>query len=204
MARHPNKATEFAQVEFATLSWCCAAGLELGRNLVSEAGRGGGKLNALVRRLLLLTWCPFVSLVVKPLSPQTSPRTTKQYVFRHSSAASVAAESRLPNFGFGAHLASEPNLHVLRFHLLFPCYGRIIFLLWACSACTANLSPTDCYANGFSCGTGPETANSPCFLPVIRGYQGESRARSPSPLGLDPSEFASPASWDGAPATREV
>src|SRR5271166_6750806 len=109
-----------------------------------------------------------------------------------------------PNFGFGAHLASEPNLHVLRFHLLFPCYGRIIFLLWACSACTANLSPTDCYANGFSCGTGPETANSPCFLPVIRGYQGESRARSPSPLGLDPSEFASPASWDGAPATREV
>ncbi len=44
--------TEFTQVEFATLFMELRGGLKLGRHLVTKAGRGGGKLNALVRRFL--------------------------------------------------------------------------------------------------------------------------------------------------------
>ncbi len=50
----PRKATEFTQVLFATLFMELRGGLEVGRHLVAKAGRGGGKLNALVRRFRLL------------------------------------------------------------------------------------------------------------------------------------------------------
>ena len=48
------KATEFTEVLFATLFMELRGGLEVGRHLVAKAGRGGGKLNALVRRFRLL------------------------------------------------------------------------------------------------------------------------------------------------------
>src|SRR5208282_6534829 len=43
------------------------------------------------------------------------------------------------NVGLRSHLASEPNLPVLR-ALPPPCYGRIASLLWSCSARTANFA----------------------------------------------------------------
>src|SRR5208282_3284785 len=48
----PSLPTEFTQVEFATLFMELRGGPKLGRHLVTKAGRGGGTLNALVRRFL--------------------------------------------------------------------------------------------------------------------------------------------------------
>src|SRR5271157_4067088 len=83
------------------------------------------------------------------------------------------------------------DLHVLRvpppvspcYGELSPCYGEIISLLPSCSSgtCTANFPQAIVIKINFPAKTGPETANSPCFLPVIRENQGgRSRHAFPS------------------------
>src|SRR5271165_3593414 len=75
---------------------------------------------------------------------------------------------------------------------LSPYYGEIISLLLSCSACTRappNFAQPIVIQIDFPAKTGPETANSPCFPPVIREYQGESGLEAPLD---DPAEFASP------------
>src|SRR5271167_3548209 len=90
-----------------------------------------------------------------------------------------------------------------------PCFARPLHLFLPVTAnylpVTAKLSPCYCpvlrpppiFAQPiviqiyFPAKSGPETANSPCFLPVIREYQGESGRRPPLQPGLDPAEFAS-------------
>src|SRR5271167_760514 len=97
-----------------------------------------------------------------------------------------------------AQLASEPR-SPLRvpppvspcYGELSPCYGEIISLLPSCSSCTANFPQAIVIKINFPAKTGPETANSPCFPPVIREYQGESGRQAPLQPGLDPAEFAS-------------
>src|SRR5208282_404925 len=56
--------------------------------------------------------------------------------------------------------------------------------------CTANFPQAIVIKMNFPAKTGPETANSPCFLPVIREYQGQSGRRAPLQPGLDPAELA--------------
>src|SRR5208282_6496375 len=48
--------------------------------------------------------------------------------------------------------------------------------------CTANFCQPIVIEVDFPARTGPETANSPCFPPVIREYQGESGRRGGDPL----------------------
>src|SRR5208283_3281399 len=107
-------------------------------------------------------------------------------------------ELRLQTRDLRAHLAPELNLHVLArpLHLFLPVTANYLPV-------TAKLSPCYCpvprrppiFAQpiviqiDFSARTGPETANSPCFPPVIREYQGESGREAPLD---DPAEFASP------------
>src|SRR5208282_1035522 len=107
-------------------------------------------------------------------------------------------ELRLQTRDLRAHLAPELDLH---------CFARPLHLFLPVTAnylpVTAKLSPCYCpvprappnFAQplviqiDFPAKTGPETANSPCFLPVIREYQGESGREAPLD---DPAEFASP------------
>src|SRR5208282_4020276 len=80
------------------------------------------------------------------------------------------------------------DLHVLRvpppvspcYGELSPCYGEIISLLPSCSSCTANFPQAIVIKMNFPAKTGPETANSPCFLPVIRENQGAKPLSNPS------------------------
>ena len=89
--------------------------LELRRKLVAEAGRGGGKLNALARLLLCaLTSCPFASFVVKLCYNKViqAPRRDRFSGIRPPPLWQ-------PNRGFqtsdlSAGPASEPNLPVIR------------------------------------------------------------------------------------------
>src|SRR5208282_6091387 len=107
------------------------------------------------------------------------------------------------NLDLRAQLASEPSISMFcaSLHLFLPVTANYLPV-------TAKLSP--CYRPvprappnfaqplviqiDFPAKTGPETANSPCFPPVIREYQGRTRARSPrlKPPLDDPAEFASP------------
>src|SRR5208337_3818283 len=83
------------------------------------------------------------------------------------------------------------DLHVLRVPPpLSPCYGEIISLLPSCSSGIANFPQAIVIKMNFPAKPGPETTNSPCFLPVIREYQGESGRQAPLQPGLDPAEFA--------------
>ena len=98
-------------------------------------------------------------------------------------------ELRLQTRDLRAHLAPELNLHVLRVpSTCFSLLRRIISLL------RRNYLPVivrfrvhrQTLPNllfiqiDFPAKTGPETANSPCFPPVIREYQGESGREAPS------------------------
>src|SRR5208282_1579092 len=56
--------------------------------------------------------------------------------------------------------------------------------------CTANFPQAIVIKMNIPAKTGPETANSPCFLPVIRENQGESARQAPLQPGLDPTELA--------------
>src|SRR5208283_2648689 len=93
------------------------------------------------------------------------------------------------NLDLRARLASEPVSPC--YGELSPCYGEIISLLPSCSAGAANFPQAIVIKMNFPAKTGPETANSPCFPPVIREYQGESGRQAPLQPGLDPAEFAS-------------
>src|SRR5208282_1458319 len=77
---------------------------------------------------------------------------------------------------------------------LSPCYGEIISLLLSVPRAPPNFAQPLVIQIDFPAKTGPETANSPCFPPVIREYQGRTRARCPrlKPPLDDPAEFASP------------
>src|SRR5271167_2457893 len=162
-------------------------GLEVGWRLGAKAGRGRREIEC--RRPALssaLTSCAVVSFVVKALSQRRTPSYSNQYVFRRSDAAS----NRDFEPGFeGPSGVRSLDLHVLRvpppvsprYGELSPCYGEIISLLLSCSACTANFPQAVVIKMNFSAKTGPETANSPCFLPVVREYQGGIGAATPSP-----------------------
>src|SRR5271157_4051134 len=137
-----------------------------------------------------LTSCAVVSFVVKAQSQRRTPSYSNQYVFRRSDAAS----NRDFEPGFeGPSGVRSLDLHVLRvpppvfpcYGELSPCYGEIISLLPSCSACTANFPQAIVIKMNFPAKTGPETANSPCFPPVIREYQGESGRQTPLQPGLD-------------------
>ncbi len=125
-----------------------------------------------------LTSCAFVSFVVKALSQRTTPSYTNQYAFRRSDAASN--HDFEPGFE-GPSGVRSLDLHVLRvpppvsprYGELSPCYGDFISLLLSCSACTAKFPQAVVIKINFPAKTGPETANSPRFPPVIREYQGE-------------------------------
>ncbi len=148
-----------------------------------------------------LTSCAFVSFVVKALSQRTTPSYTNQYAFRRSDAAS----NRDFEPGFeGPSGVRSLDLHALRVHPpvspcygeLSPCYGEIISLLPSCSSGTANFPQAIVIKMNFPAKTGPETANSPCFLPVIREYQGESGRQALSNPGLIlPSSLPSKLGW---------
>ncbi len=97
------------------------------------------------------------------------------------------------NLDLRARLASEPVSPC--YGELSPCYGEIISLLRSCSSCTctANFPQAIVIKINFPAKTGPETANSPCFLPVIREYQG---AKPLSNAGLIlPSSLPSKLGW---------
>src|SRR5208282_235908 len=145
----PERATEFTQALFATFFMELRGELELGRHLVAKAGRGGGKLNALVRRFRLL--CVPLRVLRGEISVTT--KNSKQH--------------------------RSLNFHVLRVPI--PVTANYLPVM-------AKLSPCYCPVTrappifaqpiviemDFPAKTGPETANSPCFPPVIREYQGES------------------------------
>ncbi len=82
------------------------------------------------------------------------------------------------NLGLRTRLASEPRSPCFAgpvspcYGELSPCYGEIISLLPSCSSCTANFPQAIVIKMNFPAKTGPETANSPCFPPVIRENQG--------------------------------
>src|SRR5208283_1924327 len=141
-----------------------------------------------------LTSCAFVSFGAKALSQRTTPSYTNQYAFLRSDAASN--HDFEPGFE-GPSGVRSLDLHVLRvpppvspcYGELSPCYGEIISRLLSCSSCTANFTQAIVIKKNFPAKTGPETANSPCFLPVIREDQGESGREAPLD---DPAEFASP------------
>ena len=77
-----------------------------------------------------------------------------------------------------------------------PGYGEIISLLLSCSSCTANFPQAVVIKMNFPAKTDPETANSPCFLPVIREYQGKSGRQPLSNPGLIlPSSLPSKLGW---------
>src|SRR5271157_4719778 len=137
--------------------------------------------------------CPFVSFVVKSLSQRRTPSNSNQYVFRRSDAASNRDFER----GFeGPSGVGALNFHVLRVPI--PVTANYLPVM-------AKLSPCYCPVTrappifaqpiviemDFPAKTGPETANSPCFPPVIREYQGESGRQAPLQPGLDPAELAS-------------
>src|SRR5271166_3802744 len=117
-----------------------------------------------------LTSCAVVSFVVKAQSQRRTPSYSNQYVFRRSDAAS----NRDFEPGFeGPSGVRSLDLHVLRVPPpVSPCYGEIISLLPSCSSCTANFPQAIVIKMNFPAKTGPETANSPCFPPVIRENQG--------------------------------
>src|SRR5208337_352018 len=135
----------------------------------------------------------FVSFVVKALSQRRTPSYTNQYAFRRSDAAS----NRDFEPGFeGPSGVGALDLHVLRVPPpVSPCYGEIISLLPSCSACTANFPQAIVIKMNFPAKTGPEAASSPCFLPVIREYQGESGRRAPNPGLILPSSLPSKLGW---------
>ncbi len=101
------------------------------------------------------------------------------------------------NVDLRARLASEPRSPCFAgpvspcYGELCPCYGEIISLLLSCSSCTANFPQVIVFKVNLPAKTGPETANSPRFLPVTREHQGESGRQTPLQPGLDPAEFAS-------------
>src|SRR5271167_780781 len=70
-----------------------------------------------------------------------------------------------------------------------PCYGELSPCYGAVPRRPPIFAQPIVIQIDFSARTGPETANSPCFPPVIREYQGESGREAPLD---DPAEFASP------------
>ncbi len=148
-----------------------------------------------------LTSCAFVSFGAKALSQRTTPSYTNQYAFLRSDAASN--HDFEPGFE-GPSGVRSLDLHVLRvpppvspcYGELSPCYGEIISRLLSCSSCTANVAQAIVIKMNFPAKTGPETAISPCFLPVIREYQGESGRQALSNPGLIlPSSLPSKLGW---------
>src|SRR5208282_3043081 len=105
------------------------------------------------------------------------------------------------NVDLRAHLRSL-NLHV--FARPSPCYGELSPCYRPVARAPPIFAQPIVIEMDFPAKTGPETANSPCFPPVTREYQGESGRQAPLQPGLDPAELASLASSDGAPATRDV
>src|SRR5208282_3000531 len=114
----PYAATEFTQVLFATLFMELRGWLEVGRHLVAKAGRGGGKLNALVRRFRLLRLrapsCPSWRKLCHNEELQATLINTL-------SAVRMPPRIATSNLDLRAHLASGACLSLLR---------RIISLLW--------------------------------------------------------------------------
>src|SRR5271157_6296528 len=81
---------------------------------------------------------------------------------------------------------------------LSPCYGEIISLLLSVPRAPPNFAQPLVIQIDFPAKAGPETANSPCFPPVIREYQGESGRRPllmtlpsslPRKLGWSPGDL---------------
>ena len=106
------------------------------------------------------------------------------------------------NLDLGAHLASGASISMFcaSLHLFLPVtanylpgYGEIISLLLSCSSWTANFPQAIVIKMNFPAKTGPETANSPRFLPVIREYQGAKPLSNPG-LIL-PSSLPSKLGW---------
>src|SRR5208337_2588829 len=106
------------------------------------------------------------------------------------------------NLDLRAHLASGASISMFcaSLHLFFPVTANYLPVMAKSSPgycpvprapCTANFTQAIVIKKNFPAKTGPETANSPCFLPVIREYQGESGRQTPLQPGLDPAEFAS-------------
>src|SRR5208282_1077273 len=101
-----------------------------------------------------------------------------------------------------AHLAPELNLHVLArpLHLFLPVTANYLPVTAKLSSCyrpvsraPPNFAQPLVIQIYFPAKAGPETANSPCFPPVIREYQGES-GRRPLLMTL-PSSLARKLGW---------
>src|SRR5271167_1866675 len=107
-------------------------------------------------------------------------------------------ELRLQTRDLRTHLAPELNLHVLRVpSTCFSLLRRIISLLRrnylpviVCSASPPNFAQPLVIQIDFPAKTGNETANFPCFLPVIRENQGAT-----PPLMTLPSSLPRKLGW---------
>src|SRR5208282_6193774 len=166
-------ATEFTQVLFATLFMELRGGLERRRRLVAKAeGREiecpGPALSS------ALTSCPSWRKLCHNEELQATLINTL-------SAVRMQPRNRDFEPGFeGPSGVGALDLHVLRvpppvspcYGELSPCYGEIISLLPSCSSGIANFPQAIVIKMNFPAKTGPETANSPCFPPVIRENQG--------------------------------
>src|SRR5208337_210302 len=110
------------------------------------------------------------------------------------------------NLDLRAHLASGASISMFcaSLHLFLPVTANYLPVMAKSSPgycpvprapCTANFTQAIVIKKNFPAKTGPETANSPCFLPVIREYQGESGRRAPNPGLILPSSLPSKLGW---------
>src|SRR5208282_2112465 len=199
----PYAATEFTQVLFATLFMELRGWLEVGRHLVAKAGRGGGKLNALVRRFRLLrlraSSCPSWRKLCHNEELQASLINTL-------SAVRMPPRIATSNLDLRAHLGSEPSISMFcasLHHLFLPVTANYLPVMAKSSPCycpVPRASPIFLKPLLLKCIFLQKPVRRPPILPVfclLPGSIRENRGAKPlsNPGLIPPSSLPSKLGW---------